>query len=153
MERRQPDFCLAYFIMAGFNKCIYMGRLVKDPDVRATSGENSRMVASYVLAVDRPGKDSEADFVNCEVWNAGATFAEKYLKQGMRILVCGSTRTGSYTNKQGQKVYTTVCLVSEQHFADSKRSDAPADEKPVEPAPQEFMNIPDGVSDMGVPFN
>lgn len=109
------------------NKVILMGRLTRDPDIRQTMGENSMLVARYALAVDRRFKrdgEQSADFIGCVVFGKGAEFAEKYLKQGTKICVVGRIQTGSYTNKDGKKVYTTDVVVEEQEFAESKASAA-----------------------------
>ena len=145
------------------NKVILMGRLTRDPDVRYSSGERSMAIARYTLAVDRRGRRTQggegqeqtADFIQCVAFDRAGEFAEKYFRQGMRVLVTGRIQTGSYTNKDGQRVYTTDVIVEEQEFADSKQGDA----APVSrPQPQNaindgFMNIPDGVEDEGLPFN
>ena len=106
------------------NKVILMGRLTREPDIRYSSGENQTAVARYTLAVDRrykrQGDDQTADFINCVVFGRGAEFAENYLHQATKILVTGRIRTGSYTNKDGQRIYTTDVVVEEQEFAESK---------------------------------
>lgn len=140
-----------------------MGRLTRDPDLRYSTGERQMAIARYTLAVDRRGRgrsadgtEQTADFINCVVFDKSAEFAEKYFKQGMRVLVSGRLQTGSYTNKDGQRVYTTDVIVDDQEFADSKNSDGgsgytrPA---PAQAASDGFMNIPDGVEDEGLPFN
>lgn len=104
------------------NKVILMGRLTKDPDMR---GEGTSLVARYTLAVDRRyQKDGEqqTDFISCVAFGKGAEFAEKYLKNGTKIVVCGRIQTGSYTNKEGAKIYTTDVIVEEHDFAESKNS-------------------------------
>ena len=142
------------------NKVILMGRLTRDPDVRYGSGERSTTIARYTLAVDRRFKrDSEqtADFIPCVAFDRNAEFAEKYLKQGTKIAVTGRIQTGSYTNKDGNKVYTTDVIVEEQEFAESKSSSeggyVPSPSRPEPSAAGDgFMNIPDGVEDEGLPF-
>ena len=107
------------------NKVILMGRLTRDPDIRYTEGDNSLAIARYSLAVDRRFKkegEATADFINCVAFGKSAEFAEKYLKKGIKIAVIGRIQTGSYTNKEGQKVYTTDVVVEEQEFAESKAS-------------------------------
>ena len=103
------------------NKVILMGRLTKDPDMR---GEGTNLVARYSLAVDRRFKDTDGnyptDFINIVVFGKGAEFAEKYLKKGTKVVVTGRIQTGSYTNKDGQKVYTTDVIAEDQEFAESK---------------------------------
>ena len=140
------------------NKVILMGRLTRDPDVRYTQGNEPMAIARYTLAVDRKGKkqqgDIEADFISCITFGKNAEFAEKYLKQGTKIAVVGRIQTGSYTNKDGIKVYTTDVVVEEHEFAESKN--ASGNSMPGRPAPQTdgdgFMNIPDGLEDEGLPF-
>lgn len=138
------------------NKLILMGRLTKDPEVRYSQGEKSTAVARYTLAVDRKfNRDGEpnADFINCIAFGKNGEFTEKYLHKGIKILVEGRIQTGSYTNKDGMKVYTTDVVVESCEFAESKN--ASQNERP-QPAPQTdsdgFMNIPDGI-DEELPFN
>ena len=102
-----------------------MGRLTRDPEVRYTSGERSMAVARYTLAVDRRGRNNSgdqqtADFINIVAFDKAGEFAERYFRQGMRVLVSGRIQTGNYTNREGQKVYTTEIVVNSQEFADSK---------------------------------
>ena len=137
------------------NKVILMGRLTRDPEVRYSQGDSASAVARYTLAVDRRFRregEATADFINCVAFGKSAEFAERYLRQGVKIAVTGRIQTGSYTNRDGQKVYTTDVVVEEQEFAESKVGvEAP---KPVaNPSdPQGFMNIPD--SDLEeLPFN
>ena len=108
------------------NKVILMGRLTRDPDVRYSAGENSTAVARYTLAVDRrfrrDGDSATADFIGCVAFGRQAEFAEKYLRQGTKIAITGRIQTGSYTNREGQKVYTTDVVVEEQEFAESKNA-------------------------------
>ena len=151
------------------NKVILMGRLTRDPEVRYSQGANATAVARYSLAVDRRFKrDGEptADFINCVSFGRTAEFAEKYFRQGLKVIVTGRIQTGSYTNKEGQKVYTTDVVVEDQEFAESKAvsdanagsfraaapSPAPAPATPVSDAGDGFMNIPDGI-DEELPFN
>jgi len=136
------------------NKVIMMGRLTRDPEVRATNTGST--VVSYSLAVNRRFKregDPEADFFNCIVFGKGAEFAEKYLKKGMQILIEGRLQNNNYTNKQGEKVYGMQVVVESQEFTESKggnnggQAPAPAqDTAPAEPG-DGFMNIPDGMED------
>lgn len=140
------------------NKVILMGRLTRDPAVNYTqTASGSSAIARYTLAVDRRfRRDSEqsADFINCVSFGKTAEFAEKYLRQGTKIVVVGRIQTGSYTNKDGQKVYTTDIIVEECEFAESKNSLQQNQSKP-QPAPENadgFMNIPDGI-DSELPFN
>lgn len=133
------------------NKFIGMGRLTKDPDVRYTN--DGMAIARLTLAIDRRfTKEKEADFISCIAFNKTAEFIEKYLKKGTKIAVEGRIQTGSYTNKDGQKVYTTDVVIEQAEFAESKgQEQAP----PVDNTPDEdgFMNIPDEVEDELLPFN
>ena len=138
------------------NKVILMGRLTRDPEVRYTQGDNAMAIARYSLAVDRRFKrdgEPDADFINCVAFGKAGEFAEKYLKKGTKIAVVGRIQTGSYTNKEGQKVYTTDVVVEEQEFAESKNSGS-SDNNQSAPANKntDFMNIPDGI-DEELPFN
>lgn len=144
------------------NKVILMGRLTRDPDVRYSSGENAMAIARYTLAVDRRfkrnGDDQAADFIGCVAFGKQGEFAEKYFRKGTKVAITGRIQTGSYTNKEGQKVYTTDVVVEEQEFAESKNAAAGSSEfTPANPPAGEdpgegFMNIPDGV-DEELPFN
>lgn len=140
------------------NNTILMGRLVRDPETRYSSGEKSIAITRYTLAVDRRGKKKEdeqtADFIPCVAFDRSGEFAEKYFKKGMKILVRGRIQTGSYTNKDGNKVYTTEVIVEEQEFAESKGAQPQnAAEGVQKTADDGFMSIPDGVEDEGLPFN
>ena len=146
------------------NKVILMGRLTREPDVRySQNADGSMAVARYTLAVDRRFKrDNEpsADFIPCVVFGRSGEFAEKYFRQGMRVSVSGRIQTGSYTNKDGVRVYTTEVIVEEQEFAESKSAASgetaaytPSRPEPSAVAGDGFMNIPDGVEDEGLPFN
>ena len=146
------------------NKVILMGRLTRDPDIRYSQGENAMAVARYTLAVDRRGRkdgasDQTADFISCVSFGKTAEFAERYLRQGTKLVVEGRIQTGSYTNKDGQKVYTTDVVVENCEFAESKNSASDAGNysssrpEPTSAAGDGFMNIPDGVEDEGLPFN
>ncbi|HJJ87533.1 MAG: single-stranded DNA-binding protein [Lachnospiraceae bacterium] len=154
------------------NKVILMGRLTRDPEVRYSSGDTATAVARFTLAVDRRfarrDRDGEqtADFIGCVAFGRNAEFIEKYFRQGMRVSICGRIQTGSYTNRDGQKVYTTDVVVEEQEFAESKAASdagrgnfgggyqsAPAPmPSPMGAAGDGFMNIPDGI-DEELPFN
>ena len=147
------------------NKVILMGRLTRDPEVRYSQGENALAIARYTLAVDRRAARREgeatADFINCVAFGRSADFAERYLRQGTKIVVSGRIQTGSYTNRDGQKVYTTEVVVEESEFAESKaNSSAPSNNSyQASPAPSPsadigdgFMNIPDGI-DEELPFS
>ena len=149
------------------NKAIIMGRLTRDPEIRYSQGaDGSNAIARYTVAVDRrrktngDGTEQTADFIGCVAFGRSAEFAEKYLHQGTKVIVTGRIQTGSYTNKDGQKVYTTEVIVEEQEFAESKASAAsneaayaPSRPEPSAAAGDGFMNIPDGVEDEGLPFN
>ena len=163
------------------NRVILMGRLTRDPEVRYSQGERSMAIARYTLAVDRRGRRNQdgnseqtADFINCVAFDRAGEFAERYFRQGMRVLVSGRIQTGSYVNKDGQKVYTTDIIVDDQEFADSKGQGGDNSsfgggnsygggnrggyQQATRPAPSSaigdgFMNIPDGVEDEGLPFN
>ena len=140
------------------NKVILIGRLTKDPEIRYREGNEPIAIARYSLAVDRRtrGQDGEkeADFINCVAFRKNAEFAEKYLVKGMKIAITGRIQTGSYKNRDGQKVYTTDVVVEEQEFVESKKSE---DRKGQQPAPAStpdgFMSLPDGVDEDGLPFN
>lgn len=159
------------------NKVILMGRLTRDPDIRYTQGENSMCVARYTLAVDRRGsrnnaEGNNADFISCVAFGRSAEFAEKYFHKGIKLVVSGRIQTGSYTNKDGVKVYTTDVVAEDQEFAESRNasvgsgdfggnagnyggyngnsSASRATEQPSA-AGDGFMNIPDGI-DEELPF-
>ena len=158
------------------NQVVLMGRLTRDPDVRYSAGDNSLAVARYTLAVDRRFKregEPTADFIGCVAFGRQAEFAEKYFHQGIKIAVTGRIQTGSYTNKDGNRVFTTDVVVENQEFAESKAaSDMNRGQVPEDPAgytrqynaPQRsaetappmdagagFMNIPEGI-DEELPF-
>lgn len=141
------------------NKVILMGRLTRDPEIRISAGEQQMQIARYTLAVDRRrkndnGNEQTADFIPCVAFDKAAEFASKYFKQGMKVVISGRIQTGSYTNRDGQKVYTTDIMVEEQEFAESKAlNGSRAEERPSAPvAADGFMNIPAGVEDEGLPF-
>ena len=146
------------------NKVILMGRLTRDPEVRySTSGDNQLAIARYTLAVDRRFKrdgDQSADFIRCVAFGKSGEFAEKYFHQGTKIVAEGRIQTGSYTNKDGNKVYTTEVVVEEQEFAESKNAagnngggyqqeDRPA---PGNASADGFMDIPTGLTGNDLPF-
>jgi single-strand DNA-binding protein len=183
------------------NKVILMGRLTRDPDIRySNQGERQMAIARYTLAVDRrtrrnsDNNEQTADFISCVAFDRSAEFAERYLRKGTKLVVTGRLQTGSYTNKDGVRVYTTDVVVEEQEFAESKSSAASynsgaqdgfganqgfgnsqnygggqsysggqsyggyAQQNSQRPSPasaigDDFMNIPDGVDDEGLPFN
>ena len=149
------------------NKAILMGRLTRDPEVRYSQGENSLAIARFTLAVDRrfkrAGETQEADFISCVAFGKQAEFVEKYFKQGTKAIASGRIQTGSYTNKEGQKIYTTEVVVEDLEFAESKASSGESGyqqggyQKGSKPEPSSamgdgFMNIPDGI-DEELPFN
>lgn len=144
------------------NKVILMGRLTRDPEVRYSQGESSMAIAKYSLAVDRRGRSQEgdqtADFINITAFGRAGEFAEKYLHKGTKVLVTGRIQTGSYTNKDGVKVYTTDVIAEDQEFAESKNassSNGGGYQEVAAPAPvaagDGFMNVPEGI-DEDLPF-
>ena len=144
------------------NKVILMGRLTRDPEVRYSQGEQAMAVARYTLAVDRrfrrDGDQQTADFINCVAFGRSGEFAEKYFHKGIKIAVTGRIQTGSYTNKDGQKVYTTDVVVEDQEFAESKAAGEqsgggfqPSARPEPSAAGDGFMNIPDAI-DEELPF-
>lgn len=149
------------------NKVILMGRLTRDPEVRYSQGENALAIARYTLAVDRrnsrnSGDENTADFIPCVAFGKSGEFAERYFHKGTKLVVSGRIQTGSYTNKDGVKVYTTEVIVDDQEFAESKNASSSGDGgyaggnnfRRPEPsgAGDGFMNIPDGI-DEELPFN
>lgn len=173
-----------------------MGRLTRDPDVRySNQGDRQLAVARYTLAVDRrfrrnnDNNEQSADFISCVAFDRQAEFVEKYLRKGTKMVVCGRLQTGSYTNKDGVRVYTTDVVVEDQEFAESKASASSYNgggaqdgfggsqsygggqnygggqsyggygqqgnsrPSPASAIGDDFMNIPDGVDDEGLPFN
>ena len=150
------------------NKVILMGRLTRDPDVKYTAGDNPMAIARYTLAVDRRFKrenEATADFISCVAFGKAAEFAERYFRQGIRIVVSGRIQTGSYTNRDGNKVYTTDVVVEEQEFAESKNNAAgnnnaqdntaagqQSGNQGVSVDADGFMNIPDGIEEE-LPFS
>ena len=152
------------------NKVILMGRLTRDAEVRYSQGENSTAIARFSLAVDRrfrrDGDEQTADFINCVAFGRTAEFLERFGRKGTKFVLEGRIQTGSYTNREGQKVYTTDVVVEEQEFAESKNAggsnggySAPQHNNPAPSANTSdlgsadgFMNIPDGI-DEELPFN
>lgn len=133
------------------NKVILIGRLTRDPEVRYASGDNLA-IARYTLAVDRRFRrdgEAAADFINCVTFGRAAEFAEKYLRQGTKIAVSGRIQTGSYTNRDGHKVYTTEIVVEEQEFAEGKNAGSGSSHPQPAPEtdPDGFMNIPEGIEE------
>ena len=146
------------------NKVVLMGRLTRDPEVRYSQGENSLAIARYTLAVDRRGQrqnsgadQQTADFIPCVAFGKSAEFAEKYLHKGTKMVVSGRIQTGSYTNKDGNKVYTTEVIVDDQEFAESKNNSSagsyngPSDDSSQSSGGGDFLNIPQGI-DAELPF-
>ena len=144
------------------NKVILMGRLTRDPEVRYSQAAEPLAIARYTLAVDRrfqrrdnSGNEQTADFISCVAFGRQGEFAEKYLKQGTKIAITGRIQTGSYTNKDGNKVYTTEVIVEEQEFAESKNaqsgnggSEGGYANSQQPQADDGFMNIPDGIEEL-----
>ena len=143
------------------NKVILMGRLTRDPDVRYSQGEQAMAIARFTLAVDRRFKrdnEQQADFISCVAFARQGEFIEKYAHQGTKLVVEGRIQTGSYTNKDGVKVYTTDVVVENCEFAESKAAASQNEgtyqvARPEPTSEDGFMNIPDGVEDEGLPFN
>ena len=138
------------------NKVILMGRLTRNPEVRYSQGEKATCVAKYTLAVNRRFRrdgEQDADFINCVAFGRQGEFAEKYMKQGTKIVISGRIQTGSYTNRDGVKVYTTDVVIEEQEFAESKKaaetSSTPQNTQGVKSNPEDdgFMTIPEGVEE------
>lgn len=144
------------------NRVILLGRLTRDPEVRYSQSGDNMAIARFTLAVDRRGKKDNdqqtADFIGCVCFGRQAEFAEKYLRQGTKVAVTGRIQTGSYTNKDGQKVYTTDVVLDDIEFAESKNASnndsysAPSRPEPRNVDSDGFMNIPDGI-DESLPFN
>ena len=135
------------------NKVIIMGRLTRDPEIRYSQGENSLAIGRFTLAVDRKFKrdgEQSADFISCLSFGKAAEFEEKYFKQGTKVVITGRIQTGNYTNKEGQKVYTTEVVVEEQEFAEGKKSSD--NEEASKVANDGFLNIPTEI-DEEMPFN
>ena len=138
------------------NKVIEIGRLVREPEIRYSQGASSTCIARYTLAVDRKFKQEgqpTADFINCIAFGKLGEFAEKYLHKGVKIAVVGRIQTGSYKNKDGNTVYTTDVVVEEQEFCESKSSNQSQQNERPQQSSDDFMSIPDGLDDTGLPFN
>ncbi len=148
------------------NKVILMGRLTRDPNVSWSQSTESTCVARFTLAVDRrfkskssDGQEQTADFISCVAFGKTGEFAEKYLRQGKKVTLSGRIQTGSYTNREGQKVYTTDVVVEEIEFAESKGAENGSGNvggnygqpMPTAETPNGFMNIPDGAEN-SLPF-
>jgi len=135
------------------NKVILMGRLTRDPEVRYS--DSGSAVARYTLAVDRKynrDNDPSADFLRCVCFGKSAEFAEKYFCKGLKISITGRIQTGSYVNRDGQKVYTTDIVVDEQEFCESKATSNASSQTSHAPDDNGFLDIPDGIDDE-LPFN
>lgn len=139
------------------NICTLIGRIVRDPEIRYTHGDNPMAVARYTLAVQRNRKNSEgkydSDFISCVAYGKSAEFTERYLHKGSKIAVSGRITTGSYTNKEGQKVYTTDVVIDNQEFAESKDGEQKPQQKPQSNVGEGFMAIEDDVDGPGLPWN
>lgn len=144
------------------NHVTLIGRLTKDPDIRWTQGQERMCIARYTLAVDRGGKatngEKQADFISCIAFGKSAEFAEKYLRKGTKIAIEGRIQTGSYTNKDRQKVYTTDVVINRHEFCESMGTVQQA--QPTQAAGQagagfdtDWMSVPDSVDDGGLPWN
>lgn len=134
------------------NKVELVGGIVRDPEIRYTTGENAMAIARFTIACQRRFKNSEgnyeADFISCQAFGKTAEFIEKYFKKGSKIGITGRIQTGSYTNKEGQKVYTTDVVVDEVEFVGSKSSNSENNTT----ADSGFVNVPDGIEEE-LPFN
>lgn len=140
------------------NKVILIGRLIKDPDIR--TGTNDTKIARYILAVNRKyrkNNEPTADFIGCVALGKNGEFAEKYLHKGIKIAVTGRIQTGSYTNRDGQRVYTTDILIEEQEFAESKKNQSEEQSQPPVPSSEQgaddFMSVPVITEDDELPFS
>lgn len=141
------------------NRVILMGRLTRDPNISYSQGGDNMAIARFTLAVDRRGKkegnEQTADFIGCVAFGRQAEFSEKYLRQGTKVAVTGRIQTGSYTNKDGQKVYTTDVVLDDIEFAERKGNNdsnsAPSRPEPSTEAGEGWMNVPDGMSE-DLPF-
>ena len=138
------------------NKVTLIGRVVRDAEIRYSQGTNTTCIARYTLAVDRKFKQEgqpTADFIKCIAFGKLGEFAEKYLHKGIKIAVTGRIQTGSYKNKDGNTVYTTDVVVEEQEFCESKSSNQSQGNDRPQTSSDDFMSIPDGLDDTGLPFN
>ena len=146
------------------NKVILMGRLTRDAEIRYSQGESSTAIARFSLAVDRrfrrDNDEQSADFINCVAFGRTAEFLERFGRKGTKFVLEGRIQTGSYTNKDGQRVYTTDVVAENVEFAESKNNSsagndfggAPSAPSPSGAAGDGFMNIPEGI-DEELPFN
>lgn len=137
------------------NKVILMGRLTRDPEVRYSQGQQPLAIARFTLAVDRRYKtenEPTADFVRCVAFGKNAEFIEKYFRQGIKVLIAGRIQTGSYTNEEGQKIFTVDVVVEEQEFAESKKVNEQKNLSDIPENGDGFIDIPEGI-DEELPFN
>lgn len=142
------------------NHVILIGRIVRDPDIRWTQGSEPLCIAKYTLAIDRPSKNKETDYISCIAFGKNGEFADKYLHKGIKIAVEGRIQTGSYTNKDGQKVRTTDVAIERQEFCEKADNEAQpkaqsgtqSDTQP-EDWNEGFMKIPDNADAAGLPWN
>lgn len=138
------------------NSVNIMGRLTRDPEVRYSQGENSMAIARYTLAVNRMGKKDEADFINIVAFGKAGEFAEKYFKQGQQIGVTGRLQSGSYNNKDGQKIFTTDVIADNQFFASSKSDVTTGNSKGNKNSEDKVkgeMNTPSSIDEEELPFS
>ena len=141
------------------NKVEIVGRLTRDPEVRYSTGDNPSAIARFSVAVNRKFKNAdgqyEADFINCIAFGKSGEFIEKYFKKGMAIGLTGRIQTGSYTNKDGVKVYTTDIVVEDSEFVESKGNSITSEQTsaPQRTGNEDFLNIPDSIEDSELPFN
>ena len=129
------------------NSVQLIGRLTRDPEIRYTDGGAS--IARFGLAVDRRFKQengADADFINIVAFGKTADFIEKYFHKGMKIALNGRIQTGSYTDKDGKKVYTTDVVAENVEFCESKGTSSNND-APSPASDGDFMNVPDGIDD------
>ena len=137
------------------NKIILIGRLTRDPEIRYSTNDNNTAIARYTLAVNRPFRkngEQQADFLPCIALGKTAEFAEKYLAKGMRVAIEGCIQTGSYTNQEGQKIYTTDVVVERQEFLEKRADNGQQSPDNANNYDDRFMDIPDGI-DEELPFN
>lgn len=137
------------------NRITLIGRLTRDPEIRYATNSNNMAIARYTLAVNRPFKkngEQEADFISCIAFDKTAEFAEKYLAKGMRVAVEGRIQTGSYTNRDGQKVYTTDVVVERQEFLEKRPDNSQTNSDIAGNYEETYMDLPDGI-DEELPFN
>ena len=132
------------------NLCVLKGRMVKDAEIRYSNGGNPMAIVNFTVACQRIKKDDGADFISCTAFGKTAETIEKYVKKGNEVAIIGHWQTGSYTNKDGNKVYTNTCIVDKFEFCSGK-SDKTSGNDTSTPADAEFLNVPDNLDD--IPFN